>query len=214
MPTPAPQNPQPYPAPNPNSNVTMGMPTPTPQNPQPYPAPNLNSNVTMGMPTHYLSPQNPIQAAPAIHSNATMGMPIPPNGQLPYPAEAMPTMPPNGAMGMLAYPPAPFQSPYPQNQVYHASPTMAMPTMTEAEARARLLAGQPIPVVADPYAALRMAAAPPNQAPQTPKKGSKKAVKDEDEEEVNLLAVIVFGSLSVTALGGMGMLILLWFTSV
>jgi hypothetical protein len=37
--------------------------------------------------------------------------------------------------------------------------------------------------------------------------------KDEDEEEVNLMAVIVFGSLSVTALGGMGMLILLWFTS-
>jgi hypothetical protein len=214
MPTPTPQNPQPYPAPSLNSNVTTSMPTPMPQNPQPYPAPSLNSNVTMGMPTHYLSPQNPIQGAPAIHSNATMGMPMPPNGQLTYPPEAMPTMPPNGAMGMLTYSPAPFQSPYPQNQVYHASPTMAMPTMTEAEARARLLAGQPIPIVADPYAALRMAAAPPNQAPQISKKGSKKVVKDEDEEEVNLLAVIVFGSLSVTALGGMGMLILLWFTSV
>lgn len=38
--------------------------------------------------------------------------------------------------------------------------------------------------------------------------------EEEDEEgEVNILAVIVFGSLSVTALGGLGMLILLMFTA-
>ena len=36
---------------------------------------------------------------------------------------------------------------------------------------------------------------------------------DDDEDEVNILAVIIFGSLSVTALGGLGMLILLMFTT-
>lgn len=199
-----------------HSNVTMSM--PTPQNPLPYPSPNLNSNVTMGMPTHYLPPQNPIQqSVPPIHSNATMGMPMPPqNGQFPHQPEMMPVMQPNGVMGMMPYQPAPFPQSYPQNQVYHSSATMAMPTMTEAEARARLMAGQPPSVPPDPYAALRMAAAPAPQPAPVSKKSSKKTAKNEDEEdeEVNLLAVIVFGSLSVTALGGMGMLILLWFTSV
>jgi nitrate reductase NapE component len=95
---------------------------------------------------------------------------------------------------------------------------MAMPTMTEAEARARLLAAQAqvMPGVTDPFAALRAAANPPDLGTaRTSKKSSKKAAKaEEEEEEVNLLAVIVFGSLSVTALGGLGMLILLWITSV
>ncbi len=197
-----------------HSNVTMSM--PTPQNPPPYPSPNLNSNMTMGMPTHYLPPQNPMQSVPPIHSNATMGMPMPPqNGQYSHQTEMMPVMQPNGMVGMMPYQPAPFQPPYPQNQIYHSNSTMAMPTMTEAEARARLMTNQAMPVH-DPYAALRMAAPPP-QSPPVAKKSSKKAAKnteDEGEEEVNLMAVIVFGSLSVTALGGMGMLILLWFTSV
>lgn len=198
----------------PHSNVTMSM--PAPQNPLPYPGPNLNSNMTMGMPTQYLPPQNPIQAVPPIHSNATMGMPMPPqNGLYSHQTEMMPVIQPNGTVGMIPYQPTPFQPPYPQNQIYHSSSTMAMPTMTEAEARARLMTNQAMPVH-DPYAALRMAAPPP-QAPPVAKKSSKKAAKnneDEGEEEVNLMAVIVFGSLSVTALGGMGMLILLWFTSV
>jgi hypothetical protein len=125
-----------------HSNVTMGMPTPGPQNQPPYSAPGINSNVTMGMPTPYFQPQNPLQAMPAIHSNATMGMPFPPqNGPTPQPSDPLPMMQPNGMMGM-AYAPAPFPVPYPQNQVYHSSSTMAMPTMTEAEARARFLASQ------------------------------------------------------------------------
>lgn len=194
-----------------HSNVTMSM--PAPPNQVPYPTPGVNSNVTMGMPTQFLPPQPPLQVGAAVHSNATMGMPMPPNGQMPYMAETMPMMQPNGA-GM-AYAPAPFPMPFPQNQVYHSSSTMAMPTMTEAEARARLLAAQTpmMPGMADPFAALRAAAPPPAQ---NSKKSSKKAAKpeDEEEEEVNLLAVIVFGSLSVTALGGLGMLILLWITSV
>jgi hypothetical protein len=167
----------------------------------------------MGMPTQFLQPQNPMQTGAPIHSNTTMGMPMPPqNGQMPYLAESAPMTP-----GMV-YAPAPFQVPFPQNQVYHSSSTMAMPTMTEAEARARLMAAQAqgMPGVMDPFAALRAAANPPDMgAPRTSKKGSKKAAKvAEEEEEVNLLAVIVFGSLSVTALGGLGMLILLWITSV
>jgi hypothetical protein len=194
-----------------HSNVTMSM--PTPPNQIPYPAPGVNSNVTMGMPTQFLQPQNPMPAGAPIHSNATMGMPMPPqNGQMPYLTEAAPMTP-----GM-AYAPAPFPVPFPQNQVYHSSSTMAMPAMTEAEARARLLAAQAqvMPGVTDPFAALRAAANPPDPGTvRASKKGSKKAVKPEDEEEeVNLLAVIVFGSLSVTALGGLGMLILLWITSV
>jgi hypothetical protein len=196
----------------------MSMPTPPPQNQPLYPAPGINSNVTMGMSTHYLQPQNPMQGVPAMHSNATMGMPLPPQNsqQYPHPAESIPGFQPNGAMGMV-YAPIPFQPPFPQNQVFPSSATMAMPTMTEAEARARLLAGQPLPGLADPYAALRMAAAQPDQGTvRSSKKSSKKATKGDEEadEEVNLLAVIVFGSLSVTALGGMGMLILLWITSV
>jgi hypothetical protein len=167
----------------------------------------------MGMPTQFLPPQPPPQAGAAVHSNATMGMPMPPNGQMPYMAETMPMMQPNG-MGM-AYAPSPYPMPFPQNQVYHSSSTMAMPTMTEAEARARLMAAQApmMPGMADPFAALRAAAPPPAR---TSKKSSKKAAKpeEEEEEEVNLLAVIVFGSLSITALGGLGMLILLWITSV
>ncbi len=200
-----------------HSNVTMSMPSPGPQNQSPYPAPGVNSNVTMGMPTPYFQPQNPVQVGPPIHSNATMGMPLPPqNSQLPHPSEPVPVIHPNGTMG-LAYLPAQFQPAFPQNQLYHSSSTMAMPTMTEAEARARLLASQPMPGIPDPYAALRLAANPPDPGVtgvRASKKSSKKAGKEEDEEEVNLLAVIVFGSLSVTALGGMGMLILLWFTSV
>jgi hypothetical protein len=174
----------------------------------------------MGMPTHYLQPQNSLPGMPAIHSNATMGMPLPPqNEQMPQLAEPAPVMPMNG-LGMAGYAPYPFQQPFPQNPVFHSSSTMAMPTMTEAEARARLLAGQqPLLPQVDPYAALRVAAQPDLDDYRAAhlshsSKGSKKKAKEEDDEEVNLLAVIVFGSLSVTALGGMGMLVLLWFTSV
>jgi len=179
----------------------------------------------MGMPTQYLHPQNPLQAAPDIHSNATMGMSLPPqNGQIPHPSEPVPVIQPQGPLGMASYAPYPFQQPYPQNQVFHSSSTMSMPTMTEAEARARLMASQQqmqqMPVNIDPFAALRAGANQPDLGdyrgsnPSHGSKSGKKKAKEEDEEEVNLLAVIVFGSLSVTALGGMGMLILLWFTSV
>jgi len=208
-----------------HSNVTMSMPQQAPSNQLPYPGPAGNSNVTMGMPTQYLQPENPLQATPPIHSNATMGMPLPPqNGQMPHPSEPVPVIQANSPMGMASYAPYPFQQPYPQNQVFHSSSTMAMPTMTEAEARARLMASQQqmqqMPANLDPFAALRAGVNQPDlgdyRGPNVSRgsKSGKKKAKEEDEEEVNLLAVFVFGSLSVTALGGMGMLILLWFTSV
>ena len=36
---------------------------------------------------------------------------------------------------------------------------------------------------------------------------------DEEDGEINILAVIIFGTLSLTALGGIGMLILLFITT-
>ncbi len=183
-----------------------------PNGPTPYPAPGLNGQVTMGMPTQFLQPQPPYQAVPVNHANATMGMPAP--SVQPAALHA------NATMGMPAYGQMPYQPAYPQNQVYHSTPTMAMPTMTEAEARARLLAGQGMLPSLDPLAALRAMANAEGQL-QTGTKSVKKGIKskkkiEEDEnedDEVNMLAVIVFGSLSITALGGLGMLILLWVTS-
>lgn len=198
------------------TNAATGMPQPAPANPAVFPpAPSLNSNVTMGMPTPYLQPQPPPQVLPGFHSNATMGMPLPmPNGQ-PFPAEAMAMLHSNATMSMPTYSPV-YPTPFPQSPVYHSSPTMSMPTMTEAEARARLLAGQGIAPSLDPIAALRAAAVSAELNAHRSRSAKRGAGDDEDEEEedVNLLAVIVFGSLSVTALGGLGMLILLWFTSV
>ncbi len=196
------------------TNAPIGLPQPAPANPATFPpAPSFNSNVTMGMPTPYLQPQLSPQILPGFHSNATMGMPMP-NGQ-PFPAEAMAMLHSNATMSMPTYAPA-YPTPFPQNPVYHSSPTMSMPTMTEAEARARLLAGQGIAPPLDPIAALRAAAASAELNAHRSRNAKRGAGDDEDEaeEDVNLLAVIVFGSLSVTALGGLGMLILLWFTSV
>jgi nitrate reductase NapE component len=50
----------------------------------------------------------------------------------------------------------------------------------------------------------------PARPPQSRKRHK---VEEEEEEGMNILAVIIFGSLSVTALGGLGMLILLMFTT-
>ncbi|MFN8455624.1 MAG: hypothetical protein U0401_13320 [Anaerolineae bacterium] len=182
-----------------------------------YGAPGLNGQVTMGMPTQFLQPQPPFQAVPVNHANATMGMPMP---SIQPQLDPLAVLHSSATMGVPAFGQMPYQSPYPQNQVYHSIATMAMPTMTEAEARARLLASQGMLPPVDPLAALRAMTNAESQI-QTGTKSAKKSTKskkkieeEEDEgEEVNLLAVIVFGSLSITALGGLGMLILLWVTS-
>jgi len=90
---------------------------------------------------------------------------------------------------------------------------MMMPIYPEAEARARLAASQSIPIgnpnfgyqsgmMGDPMAHAYGSMPHPHQE-----------TEEDDEEGVNILAVIIFGTLSVTALGGLGMLILLVFTA-
>ncbi|MFN8454896.1 MAG: hypothetical protein U0401_09560 [Anaerolineae bacterium] len=198
-------------------NIPANLPQPAPAGQTQFAAPGLNGQVTMGMPTQFLQPQPPYQAVPVNHANATMGMPVPaPQPQV----DPLAALHSSATMGVPAFGQMPYQSPYPQNQVYHSSATMAMPTMTEAEARARLLASQGMLPQVDPLAALRAMANAEGQlqtGTKVVKKGtkSKKKVEEDEEEgeEVNMLAVIVFGSLSITALGGLGMLILLWVTS-
>lgn len=148
-----------------------------------------HSNVTMGMPAGNYAPQ----PAPSIHSQATMGVPAyyqTQTGQLPEP---MPMAHANTTMGMPLPGYLQPQQPLLHNQGMHASATMAMPTY---------------PNMVD----YRMAGpAAPTTGPKRKKRPAEE--EDSDEEGINILAVIIFGSLSVTALGGLGMLILLMFTT-
>jgi hypothetical protein len=97
---------------------------------------------------------------------------------------------------------------------FHSNSTMMMPTMTEAEARARLAASQAMPALGTSsqfgagYDPVTNTFHPSNNIAA----GGEKNEGDEGEE-INIMAVIIFGSLSVTALGGLGMLILLMFTT-
>lgn len=162
--------------------------------------PAIHSNQTMGMPTQYLYPQNYSQPVQAVHSNTTMGMPLqaqpagPMGNQGQHPSEPVPAVQPNQSYPPLQWPQFMSQSP-----AIHSNSTMAMP------------------MGYDPFAALRTS---PNQeyrmagGSPSPLKGNKKGEDEqEDGEEINILAVIIFGSLSITALGGLGMLILLMFTT-
>jgi hypothetical protein len=155
--------------------------------------------MTMGMPTQHFQPYYASPAGQAIHSNSTLGMPM-----YPQHSGAMnsPMPPPSEPAGYNQMPgmPMPAQGPYqagaPYNVAVHSNATMSMPTGP------------------DPMAALRAAAMQNNQGSHPTQNGSKNNKSAEnDDEEVNILAVIIFGSLSITALGGLGMLILLMFTS-
>ncbi len=93
---------------------------------------------------------------------------------------------------------------------------MMMPTMSEAEARARLATGPALPTANATAMALQSASNQPfPMGNVSPVAYNAYDMGDEEEEgdEVNILAVIIFGTLSVTALGGLGMLILLVFTT-
>ncbi|MCB0165070.1 MAG: hypothetical protein KDI79_12640, partial [Anaerolineae bacterium] len=163
--------------------------------------PPSHSQVTMGMPNQSQYPMPP-------HSQMTMGMPMSPYGDPGRPpSEPIPAIHSNSTMGMMPYP-------YPQsppNMGFHSNITMMMPTMSESEARARLAGTHPIPVTDASAMALHAGmgygfAGSPRLEPDY----------DQDEpesDEINILAVIIFGTLSVTALGGFGMLILLLFTA-
>lgn len=194
------------PVPVTHSNPTQGMSQPVPQmglaNPYHYPA--AHSNVTMGMPAHqHYQNQNPSQPMPGAQSNTTMGMAQSPGqsyGQPQHPSEPVPAVHSNGTMPMPAYYSQPqFPTMSQQNPAIYSNATMAMP------------------MGYDPFAALSGAAQSRQDYPgmNSPRPGTKgkKQIEDEEEGEVNILAVIIFGSLSVTALGGLGMLILLMFTT-
>ncbi|MEW5959591.1 MAG: hypothetical protein AB1801_17850 [Chloroflexota bacterium] len=171
-----------------------------------YPYPVGHSNVTMGMPAPYFQPANPSPPLPGIHSNPTMGMNYPGypqaqlNSQAQFLPEPVPAIHSSGTMPMQAYPQPQFQPMMPAQPSIHSSATMA------------------VPMGFDPFTALSGSMAPGQNyyemnPPRSGPKKKKQVAEEEDEGEVNILAVIIFGSLSVTALGGLGMLILLMFTS-
>lgn len=152
--------------------------------------PGYNGQPGYGAPYAYNSNmpmQHHSQAAAAINSQVTMGMPI--NGQMMYsPQGGMPMVHANTTMGV------PLQMPMqqPQNPALHSNSTMVMqpgqPNLVDYGS------GQPL---------RRQKSTPTN---------NKYDEADEENEGINILAVIIFGSLSVTALGGLGMLLLLMFT--
>lgn len=192
------------PVPVTHSHTTMGMPMQqAPYNSGPYayqypsaPAQAVHSNMTMGMPTQNFQPYQPSPSGQPIHSNSTLGMPMypqhsgPMNSYMPPPSEPGPAGY-NQMAGMPMQAQGQYQSGPPYNAAVHSNATMAMP------------GGQ------DPMAALRAAAMQNNQ----PGSRNNKSAENDGDEEVNILAVIIFGSLSITALGGLGMLILLMFTA-
>jgi hypothetical protein len=184
-----------------------------------YPAPSHpftnHANMTLGMPAGPYLPPPPAASFPLPgYANPTLGMPMPNNQPLP-PFELGPALHSNSTIGMTPY----EQQQLSQMLTFHSNATMMMPTMTEAEARARLLGSPAIPTANAAAMMLQNSAngrglslGPAGYgAYPTPVDNA----EDEDEEggEMNILAVIIFGTLSVTALGGFGMLILLVFTS-
>jgi hypothetical protein len=176
------------------ANTPMGMPMVPPQSGSPHPSepvPVIHSNATMMMP----SPQpysHPSQPMPGFHAQATMGMPAQyQNNQMPHPSEPIPVIHSNTTMGMPL--PAYLQGQYmPQSQAFQPNSAMTLAAAYPSMNNYQMM--QPTPA----------------RPPQSRKRHK---VEEEEEEGMNILAVIIFGSLSVTALGGLGMLILLMFTT-
>jgi hypothetical protein len=199
-------------APNPSEPVPVVLPhagqnSQPPATPQPStsagpfhetrpssPVPVAHSSMTqpMSQPMPVVGPGGQMQypAGLGVHSNMTVGMP-PGYAQTQYPSQPMPAIHSNGTMPMQAYPQPPMQPMMAQGASIHSGATMAMP------------------MGYDPLAALNNM----SNIAKPGLKGHNADGEEEDEGEVNILAVIIFGSLSVTALGGLGMLILLMFTA-
>jgi hypothetical protein len=138
-----------------------------------------------------------------VHGNPTMGMPY---GQYQrHPSEPVPVIiHPNSILPPSAYPPG---------HSFHSSATTLMPTFSEVG----MAQGQAIPTAsgtAMPLQNMGWGVHPEfrsNADPHPPHHEEDEA--DEEDREVNILAVIIFGTLSLTALGGIGMLILLFITT-
>ena len=147
------------------------------------------------------------QPVSPVHANTAMGMPVPGQpsgpvgGPMPHPSGPAQAIHANTTMGMPAY--GPPQQPWPQNPALHSTSTVMMPTGADPLAT-------PTPPGQVGMIDYRVA----NTSPWSNNpKSSKPQEKDDEGEEINVLAVIIFGSLSVTALGGLGMLILLMFAT-
>jgi hypothetical protein len=182
-------------------NMNMGAAPYYPMPPQGF---GNHGNVTLGMPpAPYPQPLLP------GYANPTLGMPLPGNPPQP-PPEPMPGLHSNSTIGMTPY----EQQQLSQMLAFHSNATMMMPTMSEAEARARLMGGQAIPTVNATAMALQGHANARMDRNRAAYSGRADEGEEEEEgEELNVLAIIIFGTLSVTALGGFGMLILLVFIS-
>ncbi|RME71952.1 MAG: hypothetical protein D6784_14340 [Chloroflexi bacterium] len=157
--------------------------------------------------------------------------PVPPPPPPPVYYPPPPGLPPSG---QETRPTQPFQPPQmPAGPAYpgHGDVTMGMPTQylppTPAPSpgiHSNFTQGmpfypppgqQPVMGASTGYSAATLPLGYPAPPPdyRQPARPAPKPAKEEDEEEVNILAVIIFGALSVTALGGLGMLILLMFTT-
>ena len=181
------------PLPAAHANVTQVLPQ------QGYPVAG-HANVTMGMPTQYAPAQPPLPAYPAIHSNPTMGLPPGQySGPVQPPSQPAPAIHSSSTMAMPLYPQPQFQPALAYNPAVHSNATMAMPLY------------DPLAVLSAPLNRDYRTANPPRSGAKRRKQPVE--AQEEDGDEVNILAVIIFGSLSVTALGGLGMLILLMFTA-
>jgi hypothetical protein len=217
-----PQSAQPSPLPPPpqpnGQGVVYLQPNP-PQQPDPpsQPVQPIHPNLPAQPPAAARPDSQPVYSQPQYPMGGHETRPT-----QPFPA-AQPTMPPptgltfnqqhpsepiyvghsNVTMGMpsqyMQNQPQPqyYPQPYPpmalQNPTVHSNSTMAMP-----------LGYAPMPAANTDYRALAASHKKPHPIQDD---------GDESESEVNILAVIIFGSLSVTALGGLGMLILLMFTA-
>lgn len=175
------------PLPAPYANVTQGLPQ------QGYPVAG-HTDATMGMPTHY-SP-----AYPAVHSNPTLGLPPGQySGPLQPQSQPLPAIHSSSTMAMPLYPQPQFQPALAYNPAVHSNATMAMPLY------------DPLAILSPPLNRDYRTANPPRNG--TKRRKQQPEPEEDEGDEVNILAVIIFGSLSVTALGGLGMLILLMFTA-
>lgn len=190
----------------PNKDTRPSQPVPVVPPPNPNVPPNRmplppQAPAPMGVPHQ--------QQYPPPHSQMTMGMPMSPyGGPGRPPSEPVPAIHSSSTLGMVPYPYP--QSPH-HSMGFHSNVTTMMPTMSESEARARLAGTHPIPATDASAMALHagMGYSFAGSAQMEPDYD-----QDEDESnEINILAVIIFGTLSVTALGGFGMLILLLFTA-
>jgi len=189
-----------------------------------YPDPNYGYPPNLGQmggnPAFGAMPNQPPHQMPqpgqAFHSNATMGMPMPQYPQYRPPSEPVPVIQPNGQYGLITFGPPPYGQPGPGMNV-HSNQTVLMPAMSEAEARARLEGThQAIPTASAAAMPLQNNGWPEPQ-PWLAAMGQAQPAEDfedeEEEPEMNVMAMIIFGTLSITAMGGLGMLVLLILTT-